>query len=214
MDFVESLETLSPRERQIVALAVNGLTDRAIQNQLEIRPGSLNTYWARIRKKLGGVSRIELATRITAERAGRQIQVLRAKNAELLNSINSPNGRSDSLRSERTLAIIRDMPDALLAFDEEGIIKISNPAAEELLGFDSGALLGLHLRVLVPQRYHGWHAEQRKQYEENPERRKMGSDGVNTATTRDGRETELVTTMNRCQVDDGHLIVCILRPLE
>lgn len=208
MQLGERLDLLSPRERQIVALAVTGLTDRAIANKLEIGPGTLKTYWARIRSKLGGVTRVELARLLTAEKASKQIAQLRAQNAELLGALEAPSLEEGPLR-----AFVDAMPDAVMAFDETGMVRLANPAAEELLGYEPGGLIGIHLRQMVPERFHGWHAEQRKQYEEQPERRKMGREGVNTALTRSGEEMELVTTMNRCFTDHGSLVVCILRPI-
>jgi DNA-binding CsgD family transcriptional regulator len=44
---------LSAREHEIVALAAQGKSDKEISQLLEISVGTLGTYWARIRNKLG-----------------------------------------------------------------------------------------------------------------------------------------------------------------
>ena len=45
--------TLSPRERQIVTMVVNGLSSAAIGTQLHLSPKTVDTYRSRIMTKLG-----------------------------------------------------------------------------------------------------------------------------------------------------------------
>lgn len=211
-EFADSLEKLSPRERHVVSLAVAGLSDAAIRTRLGISEGSLSTYWSRVRRKLGSLSRVELATRITNERAERHLAQLRGEYEALLSSMKEEQGASNHFLGGRMQAIVRDMPDALIAVDRDGRIIIANLAADDLLGHPRGTLLGRHLRDLIPTRYHGWHAEQRHYYEDHPERRTMGRDGVTVAVKGDGEELELITTMNLCQDAGKDLVVCIMRP--
>ena len=60
---------LSPREDQIVALAIDGLTNDAIAATLRLSPGTVNTYWTRIRLKVGGVARTDTVAKIIADRS-------------------------------------------------------------------------------------------------------------------------------------------------
>jgi DNA-binding CsgD family transcriptional regulator len=60
---------LSPREDEIVALAVDGLTNDAIAATLNLSPGTVNTYWTRIRLKVGGVARTDTVAKIIADRS-------------------------------------------------------------------------------------------------------------------------------------------------
>lgn len=53
-------DALSPRETTVLAMASNGLTDRAIGADLGISVATVNTYWGRIRAKIGGGTRSEL----------------------------------------------------------------------------------------------------------------------------------------------------------
>ena len=59
-----STHELSPRESQIVDLAIQGLTNEAIAISLEISVGTVNTYWLRIRLKVGGVGRTDTVARV------------------------------------------------------------------------------------------------------------------------------------------------------
>lgn len=59
-DDMSVIERLSKREIEIVRLAGEGYTDKKISAHLEIAPGTLNTYWMRIRAKVGRHTRAEI----------------------------------------------------------------------------------------------------------------------------------------------------------
>jgi DNA-binding CsgD family transcriptional regulator len=73
------LKELSPREEQIVDLSCKGLTNEGIAHALGISIGTVNTYWLRIRMKVGGTGRSEVIARIISERAEK---ALREENVE------------------------------------------------------------------------------------------------------------------------------------
>jgi DNA-binding CsgD family transcriptional regulator len=78
---------LSSREEQIVELCVAGLTNEAIAKKLDLSMGSVNTYWLRIKLKVGGLGRTDTAVRVIkdrAERALREANVDRAELAEIV----------------------------------------------------------------------------------------------------------------------------------
>ncbi len=60
---------LSPREAEIVELAIQGLTNDAIAIKLDLAVGTVNTYWLRIRLKVGGSGRTDTVARVITERA-------------------------------------------------------------------------------------------------------------------------------------------------
>ena len=57
----DRLASLSERERAVLDLAVRGYKDRAISAQLGIAKGTVGTYWNRIRRKVGPMTRAEIA---------------------------------------------------------------------------------------------------------------------------------------------------------
>jgi DNA-binding CsgD family transcriptional regulator len=65
---------LSPREEQIVELCVEGLTNDAIAERLGISVGTVNTYWLRIKLKVGGSGRTDTVVRVIKERAERALR--------------------------------------------------------------------------------------------------------------------------------------------
>jgi len=71
---------LSARETEIVELCIEGLTNDAIATKLGLSLGTVNTYWLRIRLKVGGLGRTDTVARIIKEKAER---ALRDANVEL-----------------------------------------------------------------------------------------------------------------------------------
>ena len=60
---------LSDRELTVLDLATKGYTDEMIARELGLKQGTVNSYWVRIRGKLGNFSRTELAARFIQQTA-------------------------------------------------------------------------------------------------------------------------------------------------
>jgi DNA-binding CsgD family transcriptional regulator len=65
---------LSPREEQVVSLCADGLTNDAIAHHLGLSVGTVNTYWLRIKLKVGGMGRTDTVVRIIKDRAERALR--------------------------------------------------------------------------------------------------------------------------------------------
>ncbi len=74
---------LSPREEEIVELCVEGLTNDAIANRLGLSVGTVNTYWLRIKLKVGGQGRTDTVVKIIKERAERALRDANIERKEL-----------------------------------------------------------------------------------------------------------------------------------
>src|ERR1019366_6069457 len=72
---------LSPHEAEIVELCVRGLTNDAIAQRMGLSVGTVNTYWLRIRLKVGGVARTDTVVRVIKERAERALGAANAEGA-------------------------------------------------------------------------------------------------------------------------------------
>lgn len=69
-----STHKLSPREEEIVELAIDGLTNEGIAAKLNLSVGTVNTYWLRIRLKVGGFGRTDSVAKVITERAERSLR--------------------------------------------------------------------------------------------------------------------------------------------
>lgn len=65
---------LSPREEEIIELCVEGLTNEAIAQRLGLSLGTVNTYWLRIKLKVGGLGKTDTVVRVIKERAERALR--------------------------------------------------------------------------------------------------------------------------------------------
>jgi DNA-binding CsgD family transcriptional regulator len=77
-------KSLSPREDEILDLCIQGLTNEAIAHELGISIGTVNTYWLRIRMKVGGSGRTDTVARIIHERAESLLKSSHSERADLL----------------------------------------------------------------------------------------------------------------------------------
>ncbi len=66
------------------------------------------------------------------------------------------------------------MPDAAVVVDEAGEIVAANRRAEQLFEYEEGALCGLKVEALIPERARTRHRTQREAFVESPESRPMG----------------------------------------
>jgi len=74
---------LSPREEEIVELCVEGLTNDAIAHRLGLSVGTVNTYWLRIKLKVGGQGRTDTVVRVIKDRAEKALREANVERKEL-----------------------------------------------------------------------------------------------------------------------------------
>jgi DNA-binding CsgD family transcriptional regulator len=74
---------LSPREAEIVELCVEGLTNEAIAHRLGLSVGTVNTYWLRIKFKVGGLGKTDTVVKVIRDRADRALRDANVERNEL-----------------------------------------------------------------------------------------------------------------------------------
>ena len=95
--------TLSPREEEIVDLAIQGLTNDAIATQLDLSVGTVNTYWLRIRMKVGGLGRTDTVAKIISERADKALRAANVVKSNLAVHMAEREAQHLDLRAELAL---------------------------------------------------------------------------------------------------------------
>jgi DNA-binding CsgD family transcriptional regulator len=80
---------LSGRELEVLTYAVRGFTDDMIARQLGIETGTVNSYWVRIRGKMGHYSRTELVARFVQSNADVSTQTASDNHQTALEAANS-----------------------------------------------------------------------------------------------------------------------------
>jgi len=91
---VAPVASLGQRERQVLQLAAEGLTDKEIASKLKIRVSTVRTYWERIRTKLNAANRTQAVSlgmpHNLLERAGEELAgfAVRVINDEVISICN------------------------------------------------------------------------------------------------------------------------------
>jgi PAS domain S-box-containing protein len=84
--------------------------------------------------------------------------------------------------------VFQSMSEGIIMVDETGKISVANIVAEKLFGYKRDELKGVMLENLLPERYRGRHLKFRKDFNAQPEPRRMGIGRDLTALRKDGSE--------------------------
>src|SRR5690606_23511365 len=74
----------------------------------------------------------------------------------------------------RLRAAVESSPSGILMADAEGQIVLVNREIERLFGYVREELLGKPVELLVPERFHGGHPRDRREFTASPKVRAMG----------------------------------------
>lgn len=208
-------DVLSKRERQLLELAVTGMSDKQIAATLGINPGTVGTYWGRVRGKLGPLGRTELVARYLREESERIIDSLKHENSQLLRDVQIHSETKHEINTRLTLMsdVIFAAPDAILVVNPQGIVELANAQAGVMFRCDANDLRSRSLVNLMPERYREIHASHQNEYMDRPIRKLMGEHLATVALRADGEEFLIAATLNTTGTAENALIICIIRDM-
>jgi PAS domain S-box-containing protein len=203
---------LSKREREILDFATDGLTDQQIAYRLDISTSTVNSYWVRIRGKLGPYSRTELVASVLRQQADAEMAQLRAETNHLVQQAQQRT-HDDKLvlGAELHRSILEALPEAMLAVDDQGDILFVNRPLEELFGYCAEELVGNSIEMLLAPRDRHQHLATILDYIENPKPLRLGIGNVIFGRHRDGRMVRIALALNGATTPRGPITVCIVR---
>jgi PAS domain S-box-containing protein len=109
--------------------------------------------------------------------------------------------------------LLEAAPDAIVAIDERGIVRLANRQAEALFGYTREELLGQNIDILVPTRVQHVHPKHRASYFANPLARPMGA-GIRLAARRkNGSEFPVDISLSSLETEDGVLVSAAVRDI-
>lgn len=108
-------------------------------------------------------------------------------------------------------ALFEASPDGILTVAGDGRIALANHRAEDLFGYERGALRGLPVEELMPERFRGGHLHLRQSYTRSPRPRPMGTGLKLVGTRRDGTEFPIEITLSPLMRDKEALTIAIVR---
>ena len=118
-------------------------------------------------------------------------------------------------REEKIKQLIQRAPDAIIVINEQGIINIWNPKAEQIFGWKSDEVLGMPLsEVIIPQQYREAHIQGMRRLLETGEARVLNKTIEVTALRKGGEEFYVSLTISRAMIPEGSLFIAFLRDIS
>lgn len=112
------------------------------------------------------------------------------------------------------VSLFEQAPDGILATDRGGRIVLVNTRIEEMFGYPREKLLGREVEVLLPERFHNKHVEDRRSYADKPYLRQMGEGRQLFARHRNGKEFAVHISLSPVRTPKEELFVCFIRDVS
>ncbi|HTS36104.1 MAG TPA: PAS domain S-box protein [Candidatus Solibacter sp.] len=113
---------------------------------------------------------------------------------------------------QRLQGIIESAMDAIITVDEQQRIVMFNPAAEKMFQQSREAVMGRPLSQLIPERFHGRHADHIAHFgDTNQSRRMTGNLGQLWGLRADSSEFPIEASISRIEVSGRRLFTAIVR---
>lgn len=100
--------------------------------------------------------------------------------------------------------------EGILIADSKGEIRLANPAAERIFGYEKGELTGSLVEVLLPKRYHHKHVGYRESYVHKPEPRSMGHGRDLYGLRKDGTEIMVEVSLSPFETQEGKFVMSFM----
>ncbi|MCW5937489.1 MAG: PAS domain-containing protein [Fimbriimonadaceae bacterium] len=197
---------MSPRERRVLELAAQGLTDKGIAVKLGISATTVITYWSRIRAKIGQHPRTELVAAFV--RASTEADIAALKEELRKMAVREEELRRDFAKMEH---ILDAAPEAMLAVDPAGVVLRGNQLAAEMLACPIEKFSGVRVGKFIPEEFHDAHREYRRDLVETPRRVEVAHGQPVEILDYHGNRILGFVTVNVARYPDSTIAVVILR---
>lgn len=107
--------------------------------------------------------------------------------------------------------LVESAPDAMFVVDADGRIVLANARTEALFLTTPDELIGRSIETLIPERYHGLHAQHRGGYVADPRVRPMGAGLELFGLRRDGTEFPVEISLSPISTPDGTMTAAAVR---
>ncbi|MBO9201897.1 MULTISPECIES: PAS domain-containing sensor histidine kinase [Niastella] len=92
----------------------------------------------------------------------------------------------------------------------EGKIVLINPAAQRTFGYNDTELIGKHIEILIPTRYHHHHSELRESFYQHPQHRVMGHGRDLYGKCKDGSEIPVEVSLSFYKRDEELFVIAFI----
>ena len=115
---------------------------------------------------------------------------------------------------ERLHIILESAADAIIAIDETSHVVFSNPAASQLLGYNTGELQGMPMTDLMPERFRAQHAAGFARYLRTGQRQLLWQNMSLTVLTSDENEIPVEVSFGEQCMGTKHLFIGVIRDVR
>ena len=103
--------------------------------------------------------------------------------------------------------IVQAAPSGMIIADRDGKIVVSNPAAEQMFGYQSEEMVGCSVEILIPEAHHAAHIAHRARYIAQPQPREMAAGRDLFGQRKDGSQFPVDISLHPIQIDNEILIL-------
>ncbi|HWD40301.1 MAG TPA: PAS domain S-box protein [Fimbriimonas sp.] len=201
---------LSDRENKVLDLAVQGLTDQQIAQNMAITPATVNSYWVRIRGKLGHLSRTELVGAALRSQAKEQMEEMR-RQFQNDRTAARKEAFADSEQWEIFRSALDILPDAVFICDESANFVYANQRMLRMFDYQFEDLIGRDIEVLFPHRTRHRDRSLIARFLEDPGPLSMGIDRVVYGMRRNGLEMRILLSLNAKFAEKSLVVTGVVR---
>ncbi|RYG34684.1 PAS domain S-box protein [bacterium] len=193
-------------------LAVEGLTDQQIALRLEISSSTVNSYWVRIRGKVGFLSRTELAAKVLRHASREEISRLEAEKEVYRLQLEERSSDVGAVRrSEAYRVALEAMPEPIVVINGEGRILFTNRMLNELFGYTEEELLDQPAEMLLMPSNREEHREQIAEFFRYTHPIRLGIDRVVYGRHKNGTPFRVMLILGSALSSEGRVATCIVR---
>jgi PAS domain S-box-containing protein len=118
--------------------------------------------------------------------------------------------RSMASDQHQVNALFQHATEGIILTDDKGKIVLLNPAAAKLFHYGHDELPGQSIDLLIPQRFHHRHEQDRKGFYENPGHRTMGQGRDLFARKKDGKEFPVEVSLGHYQQNERLFVIAFI----
>lgn len=100
--------------------------------------------------------------------------------------------------------------EGIIICDNQGVIRLVNPAGEKMFGYGKGELNDKKIEILLPRRYHDKHVGHREGYIKRPEPRSMGHGRDLYGLRKDGTEIMVEVSLSPFETVEGKFVMSFM----
>lgn len=118
------------------------------------------------------------------------------------------------LSSDTFRDIFQTSAEGILMVNDSGKILLANPVSEKMFGYPSGCLVGNQIESLIPASARGRHTKHRKEFNSDPEPRRMGVGRDLMAMRQDGSEFPVEVSLSYTRANNQLLIMAFVSDIS